>query len=109
MNSRSTVLTRWLPLALAALLLVLCVAAAVDGSVGQAVLYGLATAAFAAQFALSYRTPPPRPAHVDDDWARGVLAGAGHPTGVAAVKALRDAAPGLSLVDATQLADRVTP
>jgi len=49
-------------------------------------------------------SPSPR---VDDAWARGVLADAGEPTGVRAVKALRQAEPALSLLAAKELADRV--
>jgi hypothetical protein len=52
------------------------------------------------------RTPPAVPAHVDEVWAREVIAGAGEPSGVAAVRALRTAEPALSLLQATELADR---
>jgi hypothetical protein len=53
------------------------------------------------------RPAAPAPAHADERWARTVLARAGHPTGVAAVRALRQAEPALSLTAAKQLADRV--
>jgi hypothetical protein len=49
---------------------------------------------------------PAVPAHVDEQWARAVLAAAGEPQGVPAVKALRDAEPALSLLAAKELADR---
>ncbi|MEU2348078.1 hypothetical protein [Modestobacter sp. NPDC049651] len=95
--------SRLLVLAGIALALTVAVLSALDGDV-----LGLVAGVLMALLIWWWSRPAaPSPAHVDDEWARGVLADAGRPTGVAAVKALRQAEPGLSLVDAKQLADRV--
>lgn len=68
------------------------------------------TAAAAFWFWFSRRTPTaarPVPPHVDEQWGQRVLAEAGDPVGVAAVKALRQAEPALSLLDAKRLVDRL--
>ena len=107
MTRASKVVNRWLPLVLALGWLVLAVDAVVEHHTARAVLGGLAALGFACLFAAHLRAPSPVPAHVDDAWAHGVLAEAGEPTGVAAVKALRVAEPALSLLQAKELADRV--
>jgi hypothetical protein len=101
------VLNRWGALVLGVVLLVLAVVYATEGRVVPAVAWALVGAVWIWQFRRSYARPAVLPAHVDDDWARRVLADAGSPTGVPAVKALRDAEPALSLLQAKQLADRV--
>jgi len=103
----ATLINRWLPLALALLWSLLAVGAAIDHSAARAVFYAVAAAGFGCFAAAQLRAPRPAPPHTDDEWARGVLAAAGEPRGVAAVKALRVAEPALSLVDAKELADRV--
>ena len=95
--------SRWLPGLLAGLSLVLAVTAATEHRPLAAFLW----AAGAAYWAWQARRGLIPPAHVDEDWARGVLAAAGSPSGVRAVKALRDAEPALSLLAAKQLADRL--
>jgi hypothetical protein len=105
--SWSTAADRRLPVVLAVLAAVLAVAEAADGRWLRAAAW-TAGAAFWLWRARRARTPrPPGPAHADVEWARLVLAGAGHPEGVRAVKVLREAEPALSLLDAKQLADRV--
>ena len=99
MNSRTT--SRWV---MAALWAVVLVVALTTGSTSVAVLAACLCALWAW---LATRPPrPPVPAHVDEQWARRVLAAAGDPQGVPAVKALRDAEPALSLLAAKELADR---
>ena len=105
----ATFLNRWGALALGVALIVIAVVQVVDGRIGLAVAWALVGAVWLWQFRRSSAGPAPVPPHVDDDWARRVLADAGSPTGVPAVKALRAAEPALSLLDAKQLADRVAP
>jgi len=93
--------SRWVMVALWAVVLVV---ALTTGSTFIAVLAACLCALWAW---LATRAPRlPVPPHVDEQWARGVLAAAGGPTGVAAVKTLRDAEPALSLLEAKELADR---
>ena len=87
--------------------LLLAVSAVTDHSMPRALLHLLAAVGFSCFFLTQLRAPRAVPAHVDDEWARAVLCGAGEPRGVAAVKALRVAEPTLSLVAAKELADRV--
>ena len=98
---------RWAPWVLAACCLVLTVGSAVDGRIVPSVLWALLGAYWVWQARRAARPRPPAPTHVDEEWARGVLRAAGEPRGVPAVKALRDAEPALSLLDAKELADRV--
>ena len=107
MRRTATFLNRWGALALGVALVVLAVVQLVDGRVGLAVAWALVGAVWLWQFRRASAVRPAVPPHVDDDWARRVLADAGSPTGVPAVKALRDAEPALSLLEAKQLADRV--
>ena len=100
-------LIRWLPPVLAVLSLLLAVVAVVEQRWLAVVLWALATAFWTWQSRTHRNPQPPPPAHADEDWARGVLSALGSPRGVRAVKALRDAEPGLSLPQAKQLADRV--
>ena len=103
----ATFLNRWGALALGVGVLVLAVVELVDGRTWLALAWALVGAVWLWQFRRASAVPAPVPAHVDEQWARTVLAGAGAPTGVAAVKALRRAEPALSLLQAKQLADRV--
>ena len=98
---------RWLPWALAAVLAVLFVVSVTSGRTVPAVVEALLCAYWVWQARRAARPRPPAPAHTDEEWARGVLRAAGEPRGVPAVKALRDAEPALSLLDAKELADRV--
>jgi hypothetical protein len=98
---------RWLPRVLVGLSLFLAVVAVVEQRWVAGVLWALATAYWTWRARSRPTVPPPPPAHADEDWARGVLAAAGAPEGVRAVKALREAEPGLSLLHAEQLADRL--
>ena len=93
--------SRWV---MAALWAAVLVAALTTGSTVVAVL---AACLCALWVWLASRAPrPPVPPHVDEQWARTVLAAAGGPQGVPAVTALRDAEPALSLLQAKELADR---
>jgi hypothetical protein len=97
-----------LPGVLAALCLLLAGAALTEHRLWAAGAWALGAVLWAWQARRATNPAPPPPTHADEDWARRVLAAAGAPQGVRAVKALRDAEPGLSLLDAKQLADRVT-
>jgi hypothetical protein len=102
-SSRAATVFRWVWAAVWAVVLVL---ALTTGSVVTAVVAACLCLLWVWLAIRSARPRPPVPAHVDEQWARGVLAAAGGPDGVAAVKALRDAEPVLSLLDAKELADR---
>ena len=97
---------RWVPWVLAGALTLVAVGAVLDGSWAMAVACTLSVALWVWQARRAARPRRPVPAHVDEQWARSVLAAAGGPQGVPAVKALRDAEPALSLLDAKELADR---
>jgi ribosomal protein L7/L12 len=97
---------RWVPWVLSAALAVLAVAAVIDGRPGRAAVCAALAALAVWQARRAARPRPPVPAHVDEQWARAVLTAAGDPQGVPAVKALRDAEPALSLLEAKELADR---
>ncbi|WP_222195943.1 hypothetical protein [Modestobacter italicus] len=103
----SPLVHRWVPLLLA----VGCGAAAVASAVAGDALWAVAFVLLALYrlwwFRRASAAPTPLPAHVDEAWARRMIAEAGSPEGVAAVVALRRAEPALSLVDAEKLADRV--
>ena len=103
----STFLSRWGAFALGVAWLVFAVMYAADGRIGVAAAWAAVGAVWLWHFRRSFLVPAALPPHVDEDWARGVLAAAGSPTGVPAVKALRDAEPALSLRYAKELADRV--
>ena len=98
---------RWLPGVLVGLCLLLAAVAVAEHRLWAAGAWVLGAVFWVWQGRRAGTPAPPPPAHVDEDWARGVLATAGAPQGVRAVKALRDAEPSLSLLDAKQLADRV--
>ena len=97
---------RWVPWVLAGLLALLAVGAALDGSAVMATVCAFSVVCWVWQGRRAARPRPAVPAHVDEQWARSTLAAAGEPQGVAAVKALRDAEPTLSLLQAEELADR---
>ncbi|MGY1838987.1 MULTISPECIES: hypothetical protein [unclassified Modestobacter] len=103
----SPLVHRWVPLLLAVASGAAAVASAVAGNALWAVVFALLTAHWLWWFRRSSAVPAPVPDHVDEAWARRVIAEAGSPEGVAAVVALRRAEPALSLVQAKQLADRV--
>jgi ribosomal protein L7/L12 len=98
---------RWMMRAALGLSVLLGGAALVAGEPLRAAVWAAAAAFWVWRIRVRATLAAERPTHADEDWARGVLAAAGHPEGVRAVKALRDAEPGLSLVSAKQLADRV--
>jgi ribosomal protein L7/L12 len=97
---------RWLPGVLLGLSTAMAIGSVVDQRWGAAVLWALAAVFWGWQVRRP-ATATTTPAHVDEQWARDVLAAAGAPSGVRAVRALREAEPGLSLLDAKQLVDRV--
>ncbi|MGY2081849.1 hypothetical protein [Modestobacter sp. SYSU DS0657] len=103
----SPLVHRGVPLLLAVGCGAAAVTSAVAGNAVWAVVFALLAACWLWWFRRSSTTPRPVPGHVDEAWARRVIAEAGSPEGVAAVVALRRAEPALSLVDAKQLADRV--
>jgi hypothetical protein len=101
MSSRTASVSRWV---MAVLWAAVLIGALVTGSTVVAVV---AACLCALWVWLATRAPRSSvPEHVDEQWARGVLAAAGRPDGVAAIKALRDAEPRLSLLEAKVLADR---
>ncbi|MQA32247.1 hypothetical protein [Modestobacter roseus] len=99
---------RWVPLVLAVACGASAVGAAVGGTWPWAVVFALLALNWLWWYRRSSAVPAPVPGHVDEAWARRVIAEAGSPEGVAAVVALRRAEPALSLVTAKELADRVT-
>jgi hypothetical protein len=99
---------RWLPRLLVPPCLFLSGTSLVDGEHPQSAVW-LAGGAFWLWRATRSTAPPdPLPPTVDQQWARRVLAEAGRPRGVRAVRALRDAEPALSLLQGKQLADAAT-
>ncbi|MGY1845361.1 hypothetical protein [Modestobacter sp. SYSU DS0875] len=104
---QSPIVHRGVPLLLAVASGAAAVASAVAGNAVWAVVFALLAAHWLWWFRRSHAAPSPVPGHVDEAWARRVIAEAGAPEGVGAVLALRRAEPALSLVHAKQLADRV--
>ncbi|MGY1858362.1 hypothetical protein [Modestobacter sp. SYSU DS0290] len=103
----STVVQRWFPLLLAVGAAAAAVVHVVEGDLLRAALLLLLALYWSWSFRRSFAVPAPVPHHVDEAWARRVIAEAGAPEGVGAILALRRAEPALSLVHAEQLADRV--
>jgi hypothetical protein len=100
-SSRTATVSRWV---MAALWAAVLIGALVTGSTVVAVVAACLCALWV--WLASRPARPPLPEHVNEVWARAVLAAAGQPQGVLAVKVLRDAEPALSLLEAKELADR---
>jgi hypothetical protein len=98
----------WLPRVMVGLSLVLAVAAATDRRPVATLLWLAAAVFWLWRACARVATPAPVPPHVDEQWARQVLAVAGTPRGVPAVKALRRAEPAIPLLDAKLLVDRIS-